>query len=204
MKCRPRRGRDIGPTRDRPSHSTARDQGLIHPTPHSVRRRPGFPPAWQASPRQLIQGHQTHLRGVQKLRTSTAPLSRIALVLNVNSVLRADAGSRIYESRSHRMRSHELHRCALTANPVRGISVLLRQRTQLVLRAATHGVRSGMNECFVTLCAVRETVSGRTYIASLRGRHFMGVHSPVVTHREGVRYRAPFFCLLFFGKDKEK
>jgi len=26
----------------------------------------------------------------------------------------------------------------------------------------------------------------------------------VMTHREAVRYRAPFFCLLFFGKDKEK
>ena len=32
----------------------------------------------------------------------------------------------------------------------------------------------------------------------------MGGHSPVMTHREETRYRAPFFCLLFFGKDKEK
>ena len=38
MKCRPRRGRDIGPTPDRPSHSSAGDKGLIHPTPHCVRR----------------------------------------------------------------------------------------------------------------------------------------------------------------------
>jgi len=29
----------------------------------------------------------------------------------------------------------------------------------------------------------------------------MGGHSPVMTHRERTRYRAPFFCLLFFGKD---
>ncbi|TDN67623.1 hypothetical protein B0G77_0904 [Paraburkholderia sp. BL10I2N1] len=41
MKCRPRRNGDIGPTPDRPSHSTARDKGLIHPTPHCVRRGPG-------------------------------------------------------------------------------------------------------------------------------------------------------------------
>jgi len=38
MKCRPRKGFDIGPTPDRPSHSSARDKGLIHPTPHCVRR----------------------------------------------------------------------------------------------------------------------------------------------------------------------
>ena len=49
---------------------------------------------------------------------------------------------------------------------------------------------------------------GRSHVGPmsvpLQGRHFMGGHSPVMTHREAVRYRAPFFCLLFFGKDKEK
>ena len=34
----PPQGNNIGPTPDRPSHSTARDKGLIHPTPHCVRR----------------------------------------------------------------------------------------------------------------------------------------------------------------------
>ena len=27
----------------------------------------------------------------------------------------------------------------------------------------------------------------------------MGGHSPVMTHREAVRYRAPFFCLLVYS-----
>ncbi|MGF6755611.1 hypothetical protein P3T16_003016 [Paraburkholderia sp. GAS42] len=44
----------------------------------------------------------------------------------------------------------------------------------------------------------------RTYIVSVRGRHFMGCHSPYVTQPGRADFSAPFFCLLFFGKDKEK
>src|SRR5579864_1326430 len=70
-------------------------------------------------------------------------------------------------------------------------------------RTATHAVRSRMNESFVTGAAVRGTVWCWTNVVSLRGRHFMGCHSPSATHQEKTRLRRLSFAYFSLARQRK-
>ncbi len=61
-----------------------------------------------------------------------------------------------------------------------------------------------MDDGFVTGGAARGTAWRRTTVDSDARATLHGGHSPRVTQARRGKFSAPFFCLLFFGKDAPK
>src|SRR5258706_6253407 len=82
----------------------------------------------------------------------------------------------------------------------RGAHGNAKRREKVLCRSATHVVRSGMDECFVTGGAVRRLVLCRTYVGSDARATLHGVPFPSATHPEELRFRRLSFAYFSLAR----